>query len=286
VCTKGDKCKYSHDLEQARKSDKIDLYTDRREDEEENPLAADTMDNWDQQKLEQVVETKRGDNNNAKTKIVCKHFLDAVESRKYGWFWECPAGEKCQYQHCLPPGFILKVKEKAEEEEVEVVPLEVKLEEERTQLVTRTPMTLELFLKWKEDKKKEKESALADAKQKRESDIKSGKVMRSGREMFVYNPDLFVDEDDAVDISELEPEKDTNEGPIINIDVTGTSISTTITNASEGNEEGLESDNEENGSDNEEKEHEIENGKDETVGIQEDLFVEEEIPDVSDEEEN
>ena len=24
------------------------------------------------------------------THIVCKHFLKAIEDKKYGWFWECP----------------------------------------------------------------------------------------------------------------------------------------------------------------------------------------------------
>ena len=35
---------------------------------------------------------------------ICKHFLDAVENSKYGWFWECPGGPKCHYKHALPPG--------------------------------------------------------------------------------------------------------------------------------------------------------------------------------------
>ena len=42
------------------------------------------------------------------TIITCKHFLDAVEDEKYGWRWECPvAGNKCQYRHQLPEGFII-----------------------------------------------------------------------------------------------------------------------------------------------------------------------------------
>jgi hypothetical protein len=31
LCSKGDKCKYSHNLDQSRKSEKIDLYVDRRD---------------------------------------------------------------------------------------------------------------------------------------------------------------------------------------------------------------------------------------------------------------
>lgn len=35
---------------------------------------------------------------------VCKFFLEAVETNKYGWFWSCPTGDGCIYRHCLPPG--------------------------------------------------------------------------------------------------------------------------------------------------------------------------------------
>ena len=67
----------------------------------------DTMENWDEAKLRSVVLSKAG---NPRTttdvslisketvhfefvkKIVCKFFIDAVESGKYGWFWECPNG--------------------------------------------------------------------------------------------------------------------------------------------------------------------------------------------------
>ena len=36
---------------------------------------------------------------------------------RFGWFWECPnGGEKCQYRHALPPGFVLKSQRKALEE--------------------------------------------------------------------------------------------------------------------------------------------------------------------------
>ena len=36
---------------------------------------------------------------------------------RFGWFWECPnGGEKCQYRHALPPGFVLKSQKKAMDE--------------------------------------------------------------------------------------------------------------------------------------------------------------------------
>jgi len=109
------------------------------------------MDKWDQTKLEKVIESKKG--GATKTEIVCKYFIDAIENKKYGWFWDCPnGGDACKYQHCLPPGFVLKMN-KEEVEEEDTTPLEDQLEEERAKLITRTPITIELFLKWREDKK-------------------------------------------------------------------------------------------------------------------------------------
>lgn len=80
-CTKGFKCKFSHDLDVERKAEKIDLYTDRRDD--------DNMEDWDQEMLEKVVEEKHGAENTKKsnaTTIICKYFLEAVEKKQYGWY--------------------------------------------------------------------------------------------------------------------------------------------------------------------------------------------------------
>ena len=89
--------------------------------------------------------------------IVCKHFIDAIETQKFvrrfpsnllpltlqprfGWFWECPnGGEKCQYRHALPPGFVLKSQRKALEdaEKANTISLEEFLEVEvRAELST------------------------------------------------------------------------------------------------------------------------------------------------------
>ena len=44
------------------------------------------MDDWDQDKLEDVVKQKHGaEKPSNKTDIICKFFLDAVESKLYGW---------------------------------------------------------------------------------------------------------------------------------------------------------------------------------------------------------
>jgi len=59
LCTKGTKCKFSHDLTTARKSEKIDVYTDRRGLDDDEKVQ-DTIDKWDDEKLAKVVEEKHG----------------------------------------------------------------------------------------------------------------------------------------------------------------------------------------------------------------------------------
>lgn len=205
TCTKGNRCKFSHDITLERKAAKIDFYTDRRDLPEGQEH--DTMENWDENKLRDVVEKKHGTSN--RTEIICKYFLDAIESRKYGWFWTCPNGGTCMYRHALPPGFVLAAKKKLEpEDEEDKVPLEDLLEEERRSLKTSTPLTLELFLKWKEDKRLAKEKAAAERKEK----IKAGKTLMSGREAFEFNPDLVAGDDDlAYEEAELRKNKEETE---------------------------------------------------------------------------
>jgi len=102
-CDKGRKCKFSHDLDVQRKQAKKDLYQDTREAEQEEKKM-DNMDDWDEEKLRNVVLSKHG-NPKTTTDKVCKHFIQAVEDGKYGWFWTCPnGGDKCMYRHSLPPG--------------------------------------------------------------------------------------------------------------------------------------------------------------------------------------
>jgi len=105
-CAVGDTCPFSHDLAVERKGEKRDLYSDQREIEE--ALQADTMDTWDEKKLAEVVAKKSAGKPGNPTAGICKNFVKAIEEQKFGWFWECPAGDKCPYRHALPPGFVLK----------------------------------------------------------------------------------------------------------------------------------------------------------------------------------
>jgi hypothetical protein len=102
-CEKGKKCKFSHDLEMERKTEKRSLYTDTRQEEEEQKKTETSAD-WDEDKLRSVVLSKKG-NQRTTTDKVCKYFIEAIEDGKYGWFWICPnGGDKCMYKHALPPG--------------------------------------------------------------------------------------------------------------------------------------------------------------------------------------
>ncbi|KAF2202741.1 hypothetical protein GQ43DRAFT_439477 [Delitschia confertaspora ATCC 74209] len=207
-CDKGRKCKFSHDLAIERKSEKRSLYTDSRDkdkEEEEEEKKKDGMEDWDEEKLRNVVLSKHG-NPRTTTEKVCKYFIEAVENGKYGWFWTCPnGGDKCMYKHSLPPGFVLKTKEQRAAEKalmdkspLATLTLEDFLESERHKLSgTLTPVTAETFAKWKKERM-DKKLAEEQAKQMKEA---------TGRAMFEKG-DWRRDEDD----SEEEEDDDDDEG--------------------------------------------------------------------------
>ncbi|KAJ4704820.1 zinc finger CCCH domain-containing protein 11-like [Melia azedarach] len=186
-CTKGFKCKFSHDLKVQRKGEKIDIYSDKRDQ--------GTMEDWDQETLEKVVASKNKEyQQNKPTDIVCKYFLEAVEKKQYGWFWVCPNGGKdCHYRHALPPGYVLKSQMKALlEEEAEKIPIEEEIENQRAKITTSTPMTPELFIEWKKKKIAERDAGLAAQMAER---AKNDRM--SGRELFLSDSSLFVDDAEA-----------------------------------------------------------------------------------------
>ena len=130
--------KAAKDKAAEKEPDKRDIYTDSRD----KGAAEDSMENWDEEKLREAVNKKMGgQGQRCQTDIICKHFLDAVEKRTYGWFWECPnGGDKCQYRHALPAGYVLKSEVKEVEDKSEL--LEDRIERQRRALTTRTPRGL------------------------------------------------------------------------------------------------------------------------------------------------
>ncbi|KAF3670929.1 Zinc finger CCCH domain-containing protein 11 [Capsicum annuum] len=60
-CAKGFKCKFSHDLNVQRKGEKIDIFSDKRDEDGKG-----TMEEWDQETLEKVVASKSQEYNKNK----------------------------------------------------------------------------------------------------------------------------------------------------------------------------------------------------------------------------
>ena len=176
----------------------IDIYVDHRDKKKD-----DTMETWDQNKLEEVIRTKHGHSSAGKpTDIVCKYFLEAVEKKQYGWFWTCPnGGDNCKYRHCLPPGYVLKQKQCQQVVQDEPdISLEELLDKQRTALpLCEEKLTLETFLLWKEKRKKLKQDQLMRERQAeaKRSGVSNAVTALSGRDLFAFNPSLFVDDAEA-----------------------------------------------------------------------------------------
>ncbi|GAA5861211.1 hypothetical protein JCM8547_008520 [Rhodosporidiobolus lusitaniae] len=204
-CQKGNKCKYSHDLNQDRKQAKASVYADQR-DEKKEGQEDDDMANWSEEKLREVV-SKKG-NPKATTDIVCKFFITAIEEGKYGWFWECPnGGATCMYRHALPPGFVLNSQKKKDDDDAKKreISLEEFLEVERHKLDTTklTPLTKETFAEWKKNRLSKKEAAEQAIQSAKSATAAAGKATgMSGRDLFTFNPDLLGEEDEEEGVGE------------------------------------------------------------------------------------
>jgi hypothetical protein len=181
---------------------KIDLYVDQREQQGD---ANETMENWDQAQLEKVVGQRHGNQaRQCQTDIVCKYFLDAVESNKYGWFWVCPnGGDACKYRHSLPPGYVLKkqVPVDDEDDDEEQLTIEEIIENERAALPSGgTQVTEETFKAWlKRNAELKREAAEKERQAIIEASSKKDQrgIGLSGRDLFTFDPSLFVDDDGA-----------------------------------------------------------------------------------------
>lgn len=117
-----------------------------------------------------------------------------MEKSKYGWFWECPNGEKCIYRHALPAGYVLKKDKKKDEKPSELSLVEL-IERERAALGENTTrVTLETFLAWKKRKLQEKRDKQEAEEERKKSDFSKGRQFGiSGREIFSFNPSLVDD---------------------------------------------------------------------------------------------
>ncbi|BGP54312.1 Translation machinery-associated protein 46 [Rhodotorula sphaerocarpa] len=199
-CQKGNKCKFSHNLEAERKTQKASLYADKRDEGKDgSEKKEDDMSTWTEEQLRDAVSRKG--NLKATTDIICKFFLDAVESQKYGWFWECPNGPSCMYRHALPPGFVLKSQKKKSEDDAKKneISLEEFLEVERHKLdqAKLTPITKDSFAEWKKNRVSKKEAEAQAMNSAKSATAQAGKLSGlSGRDLFTYNPELLLGDED------------------------------------------------------------------------------------------
>jgi hypothetical protein len=202
-CTKGFKCKFSHDLSVERKGPKLDLYQDKRDGKDGED---EGMEDWDQETLEKAIAEKHGNEyKNRPTEIVCRYFLDAVEKRQYGWFWSCPNGKDCKYRHALPPGYVLKsqMKQMLDEEAANKKSVEEIIEEERAKVDAKTPITDDVFKVWKAGKVAAKRKVAADNDEERRR-----KGIFTGREIFAEEGFIATDDIGATDAFEREVDEE------------------------------------------------------------------------------
>ncbi|KAK8845436.1 hypothetical protein IAR55_006149 [Kwoniella newhampshirensis] len=200
-CEKGNKCKFSHDRNVERKVEKLNIYEDTRDREKDKKT--DLMETWDEAKLRDVVDQNEKKQTNA-TDIVCKYFIEAIENKKYGWFWECPnGGNKCMYRHALPPGFVLKADKKKAEDAAkkEQISLEDFLEVERHKLkAPLTPVTPESFAIWKKTRVEKKQAELEAMEKAKIAQRAAGKMTgMTGKDMFDFGGELYADEEEGDD---------------------------------------------------------------------------------------
>ena len=131
------------------------------------------------------------------------------------------------FRHALPPGFTLK-RDKKKEDDTKIS-IDEFIETERHRLTGKlTPVTAETFAVWKATRKAKKEAEEREMREKKEAAIKAGKglggvrgrgvrhcqnkpVLKgrmgrrdgrahtqiTGRDLFTYKPELFVDDEDA-----------------------------------------------------------------------------------------
>ncbi|KAG1679483.1 hypothetical protein FOA52_011082 [Chlamydomonas sp. UWO 241] len=192
-CTKGTRCKYSHDLNVEKKGPKIDLFTDQRDIEE-------GMDDWDQETLERAIAEKHANEKQSNaTTIICKHFLEAVETKCYGWFWKCPAGVECKYRHALPAGYVLKSEMKGllDAERANRRDIAELIEEERAKVDAKTPINDDVFKAWHAKRVADKRRKLDEGAEERRR-----KGVLTGREIFMQEGFAAIDDASAAEVDE------------------------------------------------------------------------------------
>ncbi|EJW02596.1 hypothetical protein EDEG_02993 [Edhazardia aedis USNM 41457] len=128
--------------------------------------------------IKQEIETEKVEDE--QSKLVCRFLVDAINEGQYLKNWKCP-NDRCKDIH--------KLNEVGDTE----ITLEEFIELSRQTLSEKlTPLTEETFKRWKEKRKREDE-----LHKKRVDALKKG---ISGTALFKERPDVFVDDEEAVDV--------------------------------------------------------------------------------------
>ncbi|MBA0660825.1 hypothetical protein Goklo_012781, partial [Gossypium klotzschianum] len=222
-CAKGFKCKFSHDLNVQRKGEKIDIYSDKIDQE--------TMEDCDQETLEKVVESKAKEyQQNKPTDIVSFFSVALVEipimvdgqSKAIVRFVNI-SWKLWKRNNMVGFGSAQMLVKVLLEEESEKTPIEEEIENQRAKLKTSTPMTPELFMEWKKKKIAERDESLAAQRAERAKNERM-----SGRELFMSDASVFVDDAKAYEKYQREEEYDVPENKANNNSATdGPSASAT-----------------------------------------------------------
>jgi len=187
VCTKEAQCKFSHELEGEKREKELKEIREKEQKEKE----------------EREKEAKEPREAHEQEEKICKHYIDALKAGKHNAKWVCPIGNSCSGKHSPPEGYSLK-----EERESEIT-IEEYIENEKNKLPEKqTQMSEELFKKWKSEREQQKLREKREQERIKEGNIRLGKIVPSGRDLFEYNLNQFVDDEEALDCDYRAREED------------------------------------------------------------------------------
>ncbi|KAI5190186.1 hypothetical protein NECID01_0879 [Nematocida sp. AWRm77] len=195
VCSKKEACKFSHELDQDKRLRDLQLAAESAKEKEKEREKEGAV------RAEGGADAKGQDS--SKEEKICKYYIDALKSGKHNPKWTCPNGHSCQGKHSPPEGYVLKESDQAD------ITIEEYIENERNKLPEKqTPMTEDLFHTWKKDREAQLLKEQKEKEKVKEGNIRLGKILPSGKDLFVYKIKQFVDDEEALDFDYNAREED------------------------------------------------------------------------------
>lgn len=193
--------------EELKAEKKLNWYVDIRDQRNMGLPCSD----WSDDQIREYVMNKLA---NSSTSVICKFYIEAIRGNQIGWFWKCPnGGDECKYLHFLLPGTSINPTRHSDDPEEDDEPIDERLERERAALPPGgTPVSLSSFTAWKKRKEEERinaikaEMAVAEGKKRGGHGNVQGPVL-TGKDLFTFNPDLFIDDDGAAGAEAYEEDK-------------------------------------------------------------------------------